>query len=105
MGSHGDVKKQNRHTFQIVFRLVVLALAVTAVVKELRLPPEQRTWNGVVVGFVPYELRMPTVQRWRERVWNPDSPKLIGPKVFGIGWTLNIGRAVALVRERIAAAR
>ena len=37
---------------QKLIRLITLALAVAAVVKELRKPPEERTWNGVL-GFVP----------------------------------------------------
>lgn len=79
-------------------------LLVAAVVKELRLPADQRTWNGTVAGFVPYDLRRPTVARFKERVWNPGSERLIGPHVFGVGWSPNIGRIVALARRRIAEA-
>lgn len=104
MGANESGKRRKKgQEIQAIVRLVMLALVVAAVVKEMRLPPEQRTWNGKV-GFVPYDLRFPTVERWKERVWNPDSPTLIGPKVFGVGWTLNIGRAVQLIRERVAAA-
>ena len=83
-------------------QLVTAGLAVAAVVQELRLPPDERTWHGTVAGFVPYEFRMPTVERIKERVWDPEGG-LISPHVFGVGWTLNLGRAVALVRERIDA--
>lgn len=85
-----------------VVRAVGLALTVTAVVKELRTPKENRTWHGVVLGFVPYELRPPTLARFRERVWAPDDEHLIGPRVFGVGWTLNLGRLYALAREAAA---
>lgn len=69
---------------------------------ELRTPKENRTWHGVVLGFVPYELRPPTLARFRERVWAPDDEHLIGPRVFGVGWTLNLGRLYALAREAAA---
>ncbi|GCE77055.1 DUF5808 domain-containing protein [Cellulomonas biazotea] len=84
-----------------IVRLVTLALAVTAVVKELRTPAEEREWNGVVVGFVPYDFRMPTVERFKERMWDPEGAHLIGPRVFGVGWTLNVGKVVAMVRDRV----
>lgn len=104
MGSHGEgTKRKKALDLQAVVRLVMLALVVAAVVKELRLPPDQRTWNGKI-GFVPYELRIPTVERFKERIWNPDSPTLVGPKVFGVGWTLNIGRVVELVKQKVTTA-
>jgi hypothetical protein len=100
MGSHDAARKKQGGILNLV-RLVGLALAVAAAVKELRTPPAQRTWNGVVAGFVPYDLRMPTVARVRQRMWAPDSEHLISPRVFGVGWTLNVGRLVALVRQNI----
>lgn len=81
-------------------RLLAAGLAVAAVVKELRLPPERRTWHGTVAGFVPYEFRRPTLARVRERLWSPQGA-LVQPHVFGVGWTLNLGRLVALVRSRL----
>ncbi|WP_051274533.1 DUF5808 domain-containing protein [Cellulomonas sp. URHD0024] len=82
-------------------KLISYALLVAAVVKEVRTPPQDRTWNGVVVGFVPYDLRFPTLERVKERMWNPSSTRLFNPRVFGVGWTLNVGRLVALGRARI----
>ena len=40
--------------------LPYLALLAASVVRELRMPKEQRTWHGVVFGKVPYDLRLPT---------------------------------------------
>ncbi|WP_426595004.1 DUF5808 domain-containing protein [Cellulomonas sp. McL0617] len=96
-----DERLKRKQDFRRLIKLITLALTVTAVVKEIRTPPEQRTWNGVVVGFVPYDLRFPTLSRVRERMWNPSSSRLINPRVFGIGWTLNVGRVVELVKGRI----
>ncbi|MEN5073343.1 DUF5808 domain-containing protein [Isoptericola cucumis] len=84
-----------------LIRLVTIGLVIAAVTKELQKDPDERTWHGTV-GFVPYEFRVPTVERFRERVWDPEGEHLVSPHVFGVGWTLNLGRVVALVRERFA---
>jgi hypothetical protein len=84
-----------------VVRLLMAGLLLAAVIKELRTPAAQRTWQGTVAGFVPYDLRPPTLERFRERVWNPESEHLVSPHVFGVGWTLNLGRVVALARQKV----
>ncbi len=94
--------KRRRSRVRDLIRLAAIVLLIAAVVKELRKPPAERQWNGKVAGFVPYDLRMPTFARAKERIWNPESEHLIGPRVFGVGWTLNAGRAVALVRQAFA---
>jgi hypothetical protein len=75
---------------------------VAAIVKELRMPEAERTWNGKVASLVPYDFRMPTVARAKERWWNPTAP-VIGPRIFGVGWTLNAGRVWALIQAGRAA--
>lgn len=85
-----------------LLRLVAIALAVAAVVKELRLPRESRTWHGTVAGFVPYDFRPPSLERARERLWSPESPHVVVPTIFGVGWTVNVGRVVTLVRDRFS---
>jgi len=70
--------------------MILLVLGVVAVVQELRKPPEERSWHGTVAGFVPYDLRKPTVDRVRETYWNPDGP-IISSKVWGVGWAVNAG--------------
>jgi len=80
------------------------ALAAIAVVEQLRRPSDERTWEGTVVGFVPYDFRMPTIERARRRWWNPDEPRLFVPQVFGVGWTINLARLVDLVRDPSGAA-
>jgi len=83
-------------------RLATIALAVAAVVKELRLPAEERTWHGVVAGFVPYDYRVPTLARFKERLWAPESEHVFNPQVFGVGWTVNVGRVVELARRAVS---
>jgi hypothetical protein len=98
---HGS--KHRRGGLKRLIALVALALTAAAVVKELRMPEEERTWHGTVASVVPYEFRVPTLERARERLWNPEAEHFVGPRVFGVGWALNFGKVVAMVRERIGA--
>jgi len=41
---------------------------------------------------IPYDWRRPTAGRFKSRVWNPAEPRLIVPRVFGWGWTINFAR-------------
>jgi hypothetical protein len=94
---------EDRHLIRHLLQLVSVGLVVAAVVKELRIPSEERTWHGVVAGFVPYDFRVPTIARLRERVWAPEDEHLLNPHPFGVGWTLNVGRVVSLIRQRFSA--
>jgi hypothetical protein len=81
-------------------KIVAFAICVAAVVEQLRLPADERTWEGRVAGVVPYDFRIPTLERARSRWWNTQDERLFVPTVFGVGWTLNIarlGRAVGIV--------
>ncbi|MDQ2744820.1 MAG: DUF5808 domain-containing protein [Chloroflexota bacterium] len=68
-----------------------LALLATALEDQLKRPRAERDWRGTL-GPVPYDLRPPTVQRIRNAMWNPDNPSVVAPRVFGVGWTLNLYR-------------
>ena len=50
---------------------------------------EPRT--GRFLGM-PYDWRRPTVQRLKQRMWNPDDPRLLTPRAFGWGYDLNVHR-------------
>ena len=82
-----------------LIKWTAIALAAVAVVEQLRRPSNERTWEGTVVGFVPYDFRPPTIDRARSRWWNPDEPRLFVPQVFGVGWTINLSRLVCLVSD------
>jgi uncharacterized membrane protein len=47
---------------------------------------------------VPYDFRFPTLQRVRERFWNPEDPRIFTPNVFGVGWSLNAYQLVRWLR-------
>jgi hypothetical protein len=78
---------------------VALALLALAVVKELRTPREVRTWHGTLFGFVPYDLRPPSLDRVRASLWAPDDDRYVVPRSFGVGWSPNLARVWALVRS------
>ena len=73
-----------------------------AIYQELRKPPEARTWNGKVAGAVPYDFRLPTLDRLREAYWNPESEQLFSEKVLGVGWAVNIPVAARKISEIVS---
>jgi hypothetical protein len=83
-----------------LMRLVTFGFAIAAIVQELRLPKDQRTWHGRVL-FVPYDLRPPTPERLFRAWWDPDDPRIIGSKGFGVGWAVNLPGLAAAVRHRL----
>ena len=83
---------------RLVRTLMWMAFAA-AIYQELKKPPEARTWNGKVAGTVPYDFRLPTLDRLREAYWNPDSEQLFSERVFGVGWAVNIPVAARKLSE------
>src|SRR5258708_36478703 len=57
-----------------------------ALYQELRKPAEERTWHGKVAGVVPYDFRLPTIDRVRQAYWNPESETVFTEKGVGGGW-------------------
>jgi hypothetical protein len=77
-----------------LLRMSVLAAVVGALYVELRKPPEERTWNGKLLGVIPYDFRLPTLEGLRQAYWNPRSPKVFTPRPLGVGWAINIPTAM-----------
>ena len=84
--------------FRRFVKLVAFGLVVAAVIDQLRRDPEERTWEGSVAGVVPYDFRMPTLERARSRWWNTHDDRLFVPQVFGVGWTINFARLARLAQ-------
>ena len=76
--------------FVWLMRTAFLAALVGSVWVEMRKPPEDRTWNGRLLGVVPYDFRLPTIERLRQAYWNPRSPKVVTARPLGVGWAVNI---------------
>jgi hypothetical protein len=85
--------------FRRFVKLVAFGLVAAALIDQLRRDPEERTWEGSVAGIVPYDFRMPTLERARSRWWNTDDERLFVPQVFGVGWTINLARLARLARS------
>ena len=69
-------------------QVAAVAVTVAAIFQEIEKPVEDRKWYGKV-GFVPYDFRFPTIERFKERCWNRYDNKIITPEVFGVGWVIN----------------
>ena len=82
-----------------LLRLASVLITGAAVAQELRKPAAQRTWRGTVAGYVPYDFRRPTLARYRSRMWAPEDPRLFPPQVYGVGWTLNVGRLLRVLLD------
>jgi hypothetical protein len=75
---------------------------VAAIYQELKKPPEERTWQGKVAGVVPYDFRVPTVERFRQAYWDPDTDRVFSEKVIGVGWAVNIPVAMRKINEIVS---
>ncbi len=72
-----------------ILQATAITLAMVAVCQELEKPREERKWHGKVIGFIPYDFRLPTLEKFKESYWNPYERRILTPEVFGIGWAVN----------------
>ena len=83
------MKSKKIFTLRNVLGSTLFAILLSAAIRDqLRRPPEERTWHGTVFG-IPYDFRFPTLDRLRDSFWNKNTPQLLLPQAFGIGWTIN----------------
>jgi hypothetical protein len=57
---------------------------------------KQKTFLGI-----PYDWRLPTWSRVKQRYWNPHDHRIFTPKVWGWGWAINcheVARRLGLTR-------
>ena len=71
-----------------LLQATVITVTVAAVCQEMEKPKEERQWHGKV-GFIPYDFRLPTLQRIREAYWNTEDNRIFTSKAIGIGWGIN----------------
>lgn len=91
--------KKRTSAISSAWRLALAIIGVIAIIQELRKPSDERTWHGKVADFVPYDFRMPTMERLRSTYWNPEG-SVLPAKVFGVGWALNLGALTRMARDR-----
>jgi len=75
--------------FTRMLQATMFTLALVAVLQELEKPREERKWHGKVAGIVPYDFRIPTMERLKESCWNPYESRIFTPRPCGIGWAIN----------------
>lgn len=71
-------------------RTLAWVALIAAVYQELKKAPAERTWHGKVGGLIPYDFRIPTIERARSAYWDPASDTVFTDKVIGVGWAVNI---------------
>ena len=79
----------NSKWFARILQATVVALTMAAICQELEKPKEERQWHGKIAGFIPYDFRLPTIERFKESYWNPHDSRIFTREVFGIGWAIN----------------
>jgi hypothetical protein len=86
-----------------ILRTLAMAAVAGAIYRELRLPPEERTWHGRLLGAIPYDFRLPTPAKLIRSWWNPGSDQLISDAPFGVGWAVNVAALVERAQQMQAA--
>ena len=73
----------------IIFSILFLIYVAIAITQQFQRPSEERTWYGKIAG-IPYDFRLPTVERIRDTFWNKNTSQIFLPQAFGIGWSINM---------------
>ena len=80
--SAGEVRPM-RILFNV--RTLFVAFTVGAAVYAIRSGQPEGKFLGV-----PYDFRVPTLDRIKRRWWNKEDGRIFMPCVFGVGWALNL---------------
>ena len=71
-----------------LWRTAIMIFVIAAAVHAYRTKQSQGRYYNV-----PFEFRIPAIERAKKRVWNPSDRRLFTPNIFGVGWTLNLHEA------------
>ncbi|SRR5258708_1867633 len=82
------MSKNNARVRNIAIGILAASFVGAAIVEQLRMSPEERTWHGNIIG-VPYDFRMPTIEKIRANIWNENTSNILMPRAFGMGWDIN----------------
>lgn len=78
----------SREWFIRLLQVAAITVTLAALCQELEKPKEERKWQGKA-GFIPYDFRLPTVERIMEACWNPYESRIFTERALGIGWAIN----------------
>ena len=76
--------------FARIIQVTAITITIAAVCQELEKPKEEREWHGTLAGLIPYDFRLPTIERLKEAYWNPYNSSIFTREAFGIGWAINL---------------
>jgi hypothetical protein len=82
-------RKKILSPMNIILSVLFLVYVAIAITQQLQRPPEERNWYGKIAG-IPYDFRIPSVERLRATFWNKDTSQILLPQAFGIGWSINL---------------
>lgn len=60
-------------------------------------PGRSSALAGRLLG-IPYDVRPPSSERYASRLWDPRNPRIVVPRLFGMGWTVNFGAIAVKAR-------
>ena len=100
-----ETLRREAGAFGWLLRTLIAGAVVAAIYKELQLPAEQRTWQGRLFGFVPYDFRLPTPRRMLNAWWDPASDRLFNDQPFGVGWTVNVPVVLRMIQRVTGSSR
>lgn len=91
------MNKKKKKLFGNVFWIMIcVGLVAAAIADQLTQPAELRTWHGEVFG-IPYDFRIPTLERLKATFWNKETTLVLVPHAFGVGWSINFYPLVQLI--------
>lgn len=94
LSRRADTARNELDALMWLIRMAAIGAVAGAVYTELRKPAAERTWHGRLLGAIPYDFRIPTLESLRQAYWNPRSPKIFTDRPLGIGWAINIPTAL-----------
>lgn len=65
-----------------------ITVTLAAVCQELEKPKGERRWYGKL-GFIPYDFRLPTLNRFKAAFWNEVDEHIFTRTALGVGWGIN----------------
>ena len=82
-----------------LLQLAAVTVLVGVVYAEVRKGPSDVRFVGKSLGFIPYDLRLPTMARIRQAYWDPGDPRVFTGTVAGIGWSVNFAALAEKIRR------
>jgi hypothetical protein len=80
-------------------RLILVTVLAGIVYSEVRKVPGETRFQGKALGFVPYDIRPPSLAKIPSTYWNPHEPRIFTGRVSGIGWSINVAALVERIRR------